>query len=132
LLPGISDPEHAAKMDVFAKISKSFPHEHAYDVFLEHGMVGQAFDCLNQKMTTSDAILKTSLFFQMMTYLLDKKMLGRYGDLLSPLVPDDFKMSEFCNLYTMQSVELGKGPVFVRNDKELSVGDLKSFLERIL
>ena len=132
-LPELSDPKHTEKMSVFAKITQNYPQEDAYDVFLEHGLVEEAFSHLHQQTETGDAMVRTSLFFQMMTYLLDNKLLGRYGDRLSRLVPEDFRMAEFCNMYTInQSVEMGREPVFVKNENELSVGDLKSFLGKIL
>ncbi|XP_066914181.1 uncharacterized protein [Clytia hemisphaerica] len=126
------------RMQVFCQLVQKLPSEEAFDVYLQHDIVEQAFHLLQNKCSDSqsneDPIQHTSMFFQMLAYLLGKKLLGCYATRLSTLLPDTFKMAEFWNMYQQQAgfEASSRCGIFVKHEKDLCVGDMKSLFEKLL
>jgi len=126
------------RMQVFCQLVQNLPPEEAFDVYLQHDIVEQAFHLLQNKCSDSqsdeDPIQHTSMFFQMLAYLLGKKLLGCYATRLSTLLPDTFKMAEFWNMYQQQAgfEASSRCGIFVKHEKDLCVGDMKSLFEKLL
>lgn len=138
-----SDPTYSTKLSVFNKLlqmnqqhftgmSENTTDEVVEDdcdiveFMMEHGLVDNIFSYIRQQQP--DSLQHKAVFFRLITYLMENKMVARYADRLVLLTPTTFKMAEFWNLFKQQSIN--DGLLFVKDG--MNVGAMKSFVEKLL
>ena len=132
------DINYEIKMKVFCQLVQKLPSDEAYDIYLQHDLVEEAFQLMQHQCSDShgdeDPIQHTSMFFQMLAYLLEKKLLGCHATRLSTLLPSNFKMAEFWNMYQQQAgfEASSRCTIFVKHEKDLCVGDMTPLFEKLL
>ena len=126
--------EDAAKLLAYQEVLMCFREEGHLDyicqTFLDFGLIDQAIDLVKQNCKNEDGQLE-DLFFRILKYLINKKMLPRYVDEIKDLMPPEFDAFQFYNLLSESMIEVGGSKVFVSSEKDLNFGAIEPVLSKI-
>jgi len=105
-------------------------YEQCCQLYLKYNMIDNAVDIL---LNNCESASYCSLFYRVLTYLVQHKQLPNYVHRLMNVIPEKFNMAELYNVLLIQNTELDTGNVFVQQSTtDLDIGTLKPLFELVL